>query len=120
MDECVAAIVLLATTAAAVTPIAMLIRGFLKDPVSHELIREVLVIAVHASSSGAYIRATANTLYHPVSTCKMGGDDRKGGRQSLKVRGLEGLCVIDASIMPGITSGNTHSPATMIARRALT
>jgi len=64
----------------------------------------------------AYIRATANTLYHPVSTCKMEGDDRTGVVQSLKVRGLEGLCVIDASITPDITSDKTN-PAKMIAEK---
>jgi choline dehydrogenase len=74
-----------------------------------------------------WIRRDLGTLYHPVGTCAMGGDSRLALAKitsvvdpELRVRGVDGLRVADASIMPSITGGNTNAPAMMIGEHAAT
>jgi len=74
----------------------------------------------HCASDADLVRAAGDigtTIFHPVGTCKMGGDAMAVVDERLRVRGVAGLRVIDASIMPTITSGNTNSPTLMIAEK---
>ena len=64
-----------------------------------------------------YIRNEAESVYHPAGTCKMGSDDMAVVDERLRVHGIESLRVADASIMPTVTSGNTHAPAVMIGEK---
>ena len=107
-----------------------LLRKVLLQPALAEYISEEMSPGPQVTSDEAlekYVRAASSTCFHPCGTCRMGDPDMaptlEARRQlvvdaELRVCGLSGLRVVDASVMPSITSGNTHAPVLMIAERA--
>jgi choline dehydrogenase len=64
-----------------------------------------------------YVRKVGSTVFHPCGTCRMGEDDRAVVDSQLRVRGIEGLRVVDASVMPAMPSPNIHPATIMIAEK---
>ncbi len=90
------------------------------EPFSH-LVLEELAPSPDAEDDGAllaYVRATGTTVYHPCGTCRMGGDDSAVLDPRLRLRGLDGLRVADASVMPLVPSSNIQPAVMMVAERA--
>ena len=74
--------------------------------------------ATSDSDIAAWIRANTSSDFHPSCTCRMGNDGQAVVDEEMKVHGIADLRVVDASVMPTITSGNTNSPVIMIAEKA--
>ena len=70
------------------------------------------------ASIDQFLAEQCETLYHPVGTCAMGPDEHAVVDLELRVRGVDGLRVADASVMPSLNRGHTHAPAVMIGERA--
>jgi choline dehydrogenase len=89
-------------------------------PLARQVEHEVMPGATAVSDEALldYVARVAATVHHPVGTCRMGNDGQAVVDAELRVRGVERLRVIDASVMPTITSGNTNAPTVMIAERA--
>jgi choline dehydrogenase len=92
----------------------------MNQPVMRKYIAEEMAPGAACVSDAdflAFARDTATTVYHPTSTCRMGSDANAVVDERLRVRGFEGLRVVDASIMPTVASGNTNAAAVMIGEK---
>ncbi len=98
-----------------------LTRRIISQPALQKYAPEEFKPGIQFQSNEELVTATgdiATTIFHPVGTCRMGIDDMSVVDESLRVRGIDGIRVVDASVMPTITSGNTNSPVVMIAEKA--
>jgi choline dehydrogenase len=98
-----------------------ILRGILAKPALKDYVTEEVYPGAKVVSEDdilAFCRQTGSTVYHPTSTCRMGNDSLAVVDQRLKVKGVERLRVVDASVMPDLMSGNTNAPTIMIAEKA--
>ncbi len=96
-------------------------RRIMTAPAMRGIARDEIAPGVNMQSDDElldWVRKNAETTYHPVGTCKMGSDPMAVVDDQLRVHGIEGLRVADASIMPTLTSGNTNAPSIMIGEKA--
>ena len=96
-------------------------RALSAAPALAPYVAEEMSIGADAASDAdilAKARELGATIFHPSGTCKMGSDPMAVVDERLRVHGIEGLRVIDASIMPTLVSGNTNAPTIMIAEKA--
>jgi len=93
---------------------------FATDPFKPHLTGEIMPGTSHQSDEElvAYLRNNAQSMYHPVGTCRMGPDPDAVVDPRLRLNGFEGIRIVDASIIPRIPSGNTNAPVIMIAEKA--
>ena len=91
-----------------------------RGPLARFIVREVRPAEKARSDEEVleYVRNTGQTCWHPCGTCRMGSDEGAVVAPDLKVRGIEGLRVVDASVMPFLVSSNTNIPVIMIAEKA--
>jgi choline dehydrogenase len=98
-----------------------LLRRIMRQPAMRRYIAEERAPGPEVESDAdllAFARGAATTVFHPTSTCRMGGDAGAVVDERLRVRGLGNLRVVDASIMPTVVSGNTNAAVIMIAEKA--
>ena len=98
-----------------------MLREIYRQPAFRDLWDEEMVPGADARTDDEILEATrkgGGTVYHPVGTCRMGSDADAVVDATLRVRGIDGLRVVDASVMPLITSANTNAPTMMIAQKA--
>jgi choline dehydrogenase len=96
-------------------------RRIMAAPPMRDIAKDEIVPGVNIQSDDElldWVRHNAETTYHPVGTCKMGSDPMAVVDAQLRVHGIAGLRVADASIMPTLTSGNTNAPSIMIGEKA--
>jgi len=93
--------------------------AFTDQPAMKDMIRQVVGLSSQSTDEKIveYIKLGMATYFHPTGTCKMGSDENSVVDEKLRVHGIERLRVADASIMPQITSGNTHAPTLMIGEK---
>ena len=95
-------------------------RVLAEDPLARHVTEELLpgADAIDDGALDAHLGARSQTLYHPIGTCRMGTDDDAVVTPDLRLRGIDGLRVVDASVIPALPRGHTNWPTVMVAERA--